>query len=406
MVRVSDVVFSHTVSLPNMIQDHDCDTQLPNNIFDEEFGPDTKVLPPSRPITEPTPMAYMIAKVKLCIELGSILQSTNRVGRQVSYDEILRFDSKLRDIVRELPPHLKMVALEGSHDPVTLILARFNIDILYHKIMCLLHRKYLRRARQNPRYAHSRRSAIEASLETLRHLATLYRESAPSHRLRSIRWHVNSIATKDFLLPAMIVVLDLHFDNLAEGAEERRNSESVFFWTPAQRREMVDSLETTRDIWKGLASSSVEAFKASKILDIMLNKIKNPSAGGRSGVSGGLGDGGGMFGAADKPLPFGVFGPSAELHPEHSAAMTLGMLSGSMSPAQTGGFGGSSGGGGGRLGSGSGSGSITGATPRPFSSMDIGLAVGGGGDFSGDFGINNPQSPFSSMFGLGVRRRN
>src|SRR3569833_1048155 len=278
LVRMSDVMFSHQVSLPNMIYDHDCATELPHNIFDEEFGPDTKVLPPSRPGSEPTPISYMIAMVKLCLELGNILQATNRVGKQVPYDEILRFDARLRDVKAELPPHLKMQPLEGSHDPLTLIIARFNIDILAQKIMCLLHRKYLARARQNPRYAHSRRSAIEASLETLRHLQVLHRESQNSGRLRSIKWYVVSIATKDFLLPAMLIALELHFDNVAERSRERQDSQSMFFWTPEQRAEMVSCLEKTRDIWEGLADGSVEAFKAFNILRIVLGKIKQPSS--------------------------------------------------------------------------------------------------------------------------------
>ena len=83
LIRLSDVIFSHQVSLPSMIYGHDCDTQLPHNLFDEEFGPDTKVLPPSRPNAEPTPISYMISKVKLCLELGSILQATGRVRDHV-----------------------------------------------------------------------------------------------------------------------------------------------------------------------------------------------------------------------------------------------------------------------------------------------------------------------------------
>ena len=309
-----------------MIYGHDCDTQLPHNLFDEEFGPDTKVLPPSRPNAEPTPISYMISKVKLCLELGSILQATGRVRDHVHYDEILRFDAKLRGIKAELPPHLRLQPLEGTHDPLTLVIARFNLDILYLKIMCLLHRKYLPRARHNLRYAHSRRSAIESSLEALRHLATLHRESQPNGRLRSIKWFVTSIATRDFLLPAMLVVLDLHFDNVAEKAGERRDSHNLHFWTREQRREMISSLELTRDIWKGLADSpntSMEAVKASNILDIMLEKIKKPSAGSGT-INRRDGGDAGLFGGASAG--------TGDLRPEHSAAVTLGMLSGGLSP--------------------------------------------------------------------------
>ena len=279
LVRMCDVMFSHQVSLPNMIYDHDCDTQMPLNIFDEEFGPNTKVLPPSRPNSEPTPIAYMIAKVKLCLELGSILQATTRVGKPVPYEEILRLDKRLREVKEDIPSHLKLQPLEGSRDPLTLIIARFNIDSLYQKIMCLLHRKYLSRARQNPRYAHSRRSAIEASMETLHHLQTLNRESQANGRLRSIKWYVASIATKDFLLPAMLVALEVRFDNLA--VKEGREDDG--FWTPEQRADMASILNSTKEIWRPLAEGSMEAYKAYNIIRIVLEKIgTSPSDGPRA----------------------------------------------------------------------------------------------------------------------------
>lgn len=381
---MSDVVFSHQVSLPSMINDHDCDTQLPNNIFDEEFGVDTKVLPPSRPPSEPTPISYMIAKIKLSMELGNILQTTNRVGKQVPYDEILRFDARLREIRNELPPHLKMQNLDTSHDPLTLIVARFNVDILYLKIMCLLHRKYLTRSRQNPRYAHSRRSAIEAALEMLNHLHVLHRDSQPSGRLRSIKWYVTSIATKEFLLPSMLIMLDLHFDSQAERTGERQDSQAMFFWTPEQRLEMIRSLESARDIWSGLADGSMEAVKATSIIGLLLEKIRNPADSSAGNPS-----------AATQqppvvPMRDDMFSnmESNDMQPEHSAAMTLGMMSsGGLTPNTAAMFGGS----GGILQS-------PGGTAYP----DLGVPSGGERtgmtpDFSGDLGLN-PGSPFSSMF--------
>ncbi|KDN68792.1 putative fungal specific transcription factor domain-containing protein [Colletotrichum sublineola] len=300
LVRMSDVFFSHLVGLPSMIYGHDCDTQLPTNIFDEEFGLDTKILPPPRPNTEPTPISYMIAKVRLSTEMGDILQATNRVGRQLPYDEILRFDARLREIYDEIPPHLKVTSLEGSHDPVTLIIARFNMNVLYNKIVCLLHKK----------------TAVEAALETLRHLITLDRESQPNGRLRSLRWFINSIATKDFLLSAMLVAVDLHFGRVAETSNGCRASETAMFWTPEQRMEMIRSLELTKDIWAGLADGSVEAYKAAKVLEIMLLKIKSPDAQEET----------------FKSEMFPTFDGSPKMEPEHNAAMTLGMLSGGMTP--------------------------------------------------------------------------
>lgn len=383
LLRMSDIVFSHQVSLPSMTYDHDCDTQLPNNIFDEEFGPDTKVLPPSRPWSEPTPISYMISKVKLCIELGNILQATSRVGKQVSYDEILRLDSELRELREELPPHLKMQSLHGSSDPLTLIIARFNIDILYLKIMCILHRKYITRSRQNPRYAHSRRSAIEAALEMLHHLQVLHRESQPNGRLRSIMWFVASIATKEFLLPAMLVILELHFDKQAERQpRERQDSQNMHFWTPEQRAEMIQSLGAAKDIWEGLRDTSMDAFKAFNIAKIMLAKINSSSATDFPGESSaGLQQG-------TVPMRTDLFADmaGADMQPEHSAAMTLGMMSsGGLTPNTATAFGSA----------------IQSPGGTAYPAMDLSVPpnerTGMTPDFSGDLGLN-PGSPFSSMF--------
>ncbi|KAH8676192.1 hypothetical protein BX600DRAFT_196735 [Xylariales sp. PMI_506] len=363
LIRMSDIMFSYQVSLPTMIYEHDTDTKLPHNIFDEEFGVNSKALPPSRPITEPTPIAYMIAKTSLCIEFGSILQTVTRVGKPPTYDEILYHDRKLRELLEELPPHLKIRPLEGSHDPVTLIIARFNINLLYQKIMCMLHRKHLIRARQNPRYAHSRRSAIEAALETIGHLRTIYRECQPNGRLRTMKWYVQS-TSKDTLLPTMMVVLDLHHDNLIAASGKRQDSQATYFWTPEQRAEMLSALESVRDIWKSLTQDSVEAYKAANILEIMLEKIKNPS----SDLS--------QFDPTKQENLFGTFG-TADLQPEHSAAMTLGMMSSGLTPNYQ----------------------SPGGTNYPPLDLGTGLTP----NFSGDLmpGVsNNPASPFSMFNNL------
>ncbi|TLD04753.1 uncharacterized protein PgNI_09889 [Pyricularia grisea] len=327
LVKMVDVMFSAQVSLPSMIGEDDFDTELPHNILDDEFGPETKVLPPSRPRTTPTPIAYMIAKAKLGQEMSNVLKATTLVGRQVPYDEILRLDARLREVVAELPPHLKMQPLDESHDPLTLIVARINIDVLVQKIFCILHRKYLPRSRENPRYAHSRRTAIEASMDTLRHLETIYRESQDG-RLRSLKWFVTSLVTREFLLPAMLVGLDLHYDNQAGSSSQgRHDSHSQHFWTPQQREQMVKSLEMAQKVWEGFKDTSIEAYKASNAIRIVLEKVKSPQAPSPGGSrENGVSSESGLRGFENNP--FGATSVKGETMQDHSAAMTLGMLSG------------------------------------------------------------------------------
>ncbi len=317
-VRQIDTMFSFQLALPSMIRSTDCDTQLPRNIFEDEFSPESKILPPARPMTEPTPISYMITKAKISYEFGEIQEELNSVsGKHVSYEDILKRDNKMRELKEKMAPHLQLRPIEEcTHDPATLLMQRFNLDIFWQKTMCVLHRKYIARARQNPRYAHSRRACVDASMEILRHQAQLHRESQPGGRMRTMKWFISSLTKHDFLLGAMIVCLDLHYDSISESLPEPPPNYDPYFWTPSQRADMLQALEASQNIWKESAETSMEAYKASGILGIILEKLKLTNQ------------------KKDRPSTSEVFAQIDEesLRPEHSAAMTLGMLSGGLTP--------------------------------------------------------------------------
>lgn len=319
-IRQMDTIFSFQLALPSMIRNSDCDASLPRNIFEDEFGPESKTLPPARPLTEPTPVSYMITKSQISFEFGGIQEEINTVaGKSISYDDVLKRDNRLRDLKVNMAPHLRLRPIEEcTHDPATLLMQRFNLDIFWQKTMCVLHRKYIARARQNQRYAYSRRACVDASMEILRHQAQLYRESQPGGRLRSMKWFITSLTKHDFLLAAMIVCLDLHYDAITESLPNCPPNYDRYFWTPVQKADMVQALEQSQLIWKGSADTSIEAYKAASILDIILAKIKVSKSK-----------------PADTPATtaeaFAQF-DDENLRPEHSAAMTLGMLSGGLTP--------------------------------------------------------------------------
>ena len=318
-VRQMDTMFSFQLALPGMIRNTDCDTALPRNIFEDEFGPESKVLPPARPFTEPTPVSYMITKAQISFEFGTILEEINTVtGKSVNYDEILKRDNRLRELKSNMAPHLRLRPMEEcTHDPATLLMQRFNLDIMWQKTMCVLHRKYIARARQNQRYAHSRRACVDASMEILRHQLKLHQESQPGGRMRTMKWFISSLTKADYLLGAMIVCLDLHYDSVSESMTERPPNYDMYFWTPAQRADMLQALETSQRLWKESAETSMEAYKAYNIIGVMLDKLRSSQKEQQKG-----------------PTTSEVFAQFDEenLKPEHSAAMTLGMLSGGLSP--------------------------------------------------------------------------
>lgn len=331
-VRQSDLLFSFQIGLPSMIRSGDCDTELPRNLFDDEFDEDTKVLPPSRPLSEPTPVSYMCAKANMTFSFGKVVERLHQVT-SMPYDEIMILDQDLRETRAEFPPHLRLRSIEESMmDPGALVMQRFSLSILYHKGQCVLHRKWLSRARENNRFAHSRRTCVDSSMELLSHQATLHYESRPGHRLHGMKVFISSLTAADFLLAAMIVALDLCYGAETEGGGQ--SSGDMYTWGLERRADMIRAIEVSNDIWKETRDQSMEAWKASEILTVILTKLKYSRSQGAGR-------------APQNPFPFPgmavpglannqesqTFGAPVEEKPEHSAAMTLGMLSnGGMTP--------------------------------------------------------------------------
>ena len=284
-VRHSDLLFSFQMSLPSMIRLDDCDTDLPRNIYDEEFDEDTIELPPSRPSSSPTPVSYMIAKAQIAFSFGKIIECLHIV-KPAPYDEIMSLDHDLRQTYDQLAPHLQMRSMEESMlDPVSSIMQRFNLAILYHKGLCVLHRRYVSQSRENARYEISRRTCIDSSLKLLRYQETLHNESRPGRRLHCMKWYISSLTSHDFLLAATLVSLDMWYTARADilGHSQSPGSRSSgslstsaesFQWDEQRRDEMMRSIEISRDIWTELKDQSMEAFKASEMLTVMLNTIR------------------------------------------------------------------------------------------------------------------------------------
>lgn len=324
-VRQADVLFSFQIGLPSMIRSGDCDTLLPRNIYDDEIDEDTKELPPSRPRSAPTPVSYMIAKAEIACAFGQVVEQSHSLNA-CSYEEVMKLDAKLREVRAQIPSHLRLRPLEESAmDPAALIMERFNLSILYNKGQCVLHRKFLDRARGNPRYAPSRRTCIDASMELLHHQVTLHYESHPGGRLHNMQWALTSLTAHDFLLAAMIVSLELYYGSQEDAVSK---SASNLYWGFDRRREMTRALEASKNIWKELKDQSIEAYKASEMLTVMLARNQK-SFNSQRPVQQPFFAPSGMSSQMDL-MP--VLPTTEQDEPEHSAAMTLGMLSGGLSP--------------------------------------------------------------------------
>ncbi|RMZ83517.1 hypothetical protein DV737_g1626, partial [Chaetothyriales sp. CBS 132003] len=329
-VRSADLLFSFQAALPPMIRIGDSDTDLPNNLSDDEFDEDSTALPPSRPETEATPISYMIAKGRLSFGFGRVLEEINGVNRK-GYDEVLKIDRGLSEIYDAIPDYLKLKSMrEMNLVPISLIMARFSLAIMYHKSRCVLHARYMRQARGNNRYSYSRRTSIESAMQLLQFQVLQHRASLDHGRLRNLSSHVNSLATHDFSLAATLLCMDLYGHHDRPDNDVSTPSTSVSGGSvssgsiqsdtgaylpglPFSRGDLLSALEQSRDVWQASRDYSVEAYKASEVLNLLLQHLRStpsplpPKAAQPSGANSNL-------------------NTSNTSQDEQSAAMTLGML--------------------------------------------------------------------------------
>ncbi|KAF2635345.1 hypothetical protein P280DRAFT_484721 [Massarina eburnea CBS 473.64] len=320
-IRSMDLLFSAQAGLPPVVRPRDTNTEIPHNLYDDELFEDMSVLPPSRPEEEATPTLFLINRTRLIYKLGEAVELTESLNC-ASYDEIMKLDAQTRELHDRISPHLKIRSMdESARDPSTLIMQRFTLDLMYLKIIATLHRKFLAASRVNPRFAYSRRAVIDASMTLLQHQATLHRECQPGGRLRNVKWFISSLTTVDFLLAAMIVCSDLY--HTARVERKGRSPPGDYAWDDDRQHEMLDAIETTVGIWDGLKDGSMEAYKAHSTLTVMLRQLKEHHATRRQQPS--------FSSASTFPTSSPIM--DDKIAPEHSAAMTLGMLStGGMTP--------------------------------------------------------------------------
>lgn len=344
-VRTGDLLFSFQIALPPMVRLGDSDTDLPRNIYDDEFDETSTSLPPPRPQSEATPISYMIAKSKLSFGFGRVLEEISGVQRK-SYDEVLKIDKALREIYDSVPEHLRIRPMsEQTLAPLALIAARFGLATIYHKALCVLHRRFVRLAKPGNRYLYSRQTCLESALTLLEFQSVQSQHARERNRIRNLRSHAGSLVAHDYLLAGTLVCMDLCMarerekanggdssndvstpsTNASAATPQSSNSAgsrasissnndagSVYIpGLPYTREDVIAALERSRDVWMSQRDYSMEAYKASELLNVLLYHLKSP----------------GSLSQQNALVPDGQAGTGQGTNnDEQSAAMTLGML--------------------------------------------------------------------------------
>jgi hypothetical protein len=265
-----DALMSFQMGFPSMIPTEYCDAQPPRNLEYSDLRLEMETLPPSRPVSDDTPILYIIAKSSVMGMFKKIVVHAQSLASP-TYDKTIALDLEARDVYSRVPETLQRRDVGRCFlDTSTRILERCNIELLYLKSIIILHRRFVSyEPATTSSFETSRRACAEAALGILARQADLHQASQPGGRLYEDRWMLGSLMAHDFLLAAMVLCLDLsvrlRFDKTT--ADDDVVGRAYL------------ALHTSRQVWAATSSLSPEASTAAFALDLMLRKAGEKNAG-------------------------------------------------------------------------------------------------------------------------------
>ncbi|KAF5710069.1 transcriptional regulatory [Fusarium mundagurra] len=262
-----DILTSCQLGLPSLIQESQCDTRLPRNINDEDFGPECTQLPPPRPETQGTGVLYTRVKVKMMTIFRTIFNQVS-LGKTEDYNEIMALDQKLHHMHQSMPTCYKIAKLEDCFMvPPYLLIRRYNLELLFQKARCTLHRHHMTKAYHDPKYNYSRAACVDSAMTVLGHQASILKEVQVGGLLYNDRWFLTSLERHDFSLASMVVCVELGMP------PEQQNPELVGY----SRESMIEALKTSQAFWAAIKAVSAEAKQAYDMLTVMLKAVTTGS---------------------------------------------------------------------------------------------------------------------------------
>ncbi|EPE32875.1 hypothetical protein GLAREA_05887 [Glarea lozoyensis ATCC 20868] len=270
-----DCIASFLAGFPSMMPRVYADTLEPRNLYDWELTPDTTELPESRPLTEWTPVTYLIAKGRLLNVLAGISDLNNEL-LSTDYDKVVELDDQLRETYQQLPPNMLGVVIDSeSQSKAASELSAVQMKFLYHRAMCALHRRYVNRGRLEARFKLSRDRCVSSALELLAQQELFHRFALIPGSL--FVWYNLSHARHDFILAGMILSLELDHQRRCPAVDG-----------PPNFNVLKKALTRSCAIWNEVRNSSSDAKRTYQTLSDMLltfevvNSTPKPSSVGGS----------------------------------------------------------------------------------------------------------------------------
>ncbi|CAG7565113.1 unnamed protein product [Fusarium equiseti] len=257
-----DFFTSTQVGLPRIIKDSQCDTRPPSYLLDSDISTDSDALPPERPFSEPSMLAFHIKRHGV-IKVAAEIYDTTEAGPP-SPAVVTALEAKLQSVVDALPNWLKPKPLKESiADSPSIILNRMMLDIIIQKAMYLLHRHSFINSSAREDNSRSYEACIGAALAILEYQRRMKEEAQPGGLMYAIRWRISAPLNHDFLQATMMLCHSLSkYD--ARCALDRRE-------------DILQALIVAKNIWEQSSDRSTEAQRAIKAISVMLEQDRKTS---------------------------------------------------------------------------------------------------------------------------------
>lgn len=261
-----DYFTSTQVGLPRIIKDSQCDARLPAHLLDDDITFEHNELPPERPLTDPTPLSFIIHRHSIIKVAAEIYDATD--AGPPSLETISVLTSKIETALGSIPSWLKAQSPETSiaDSPVTL-LNRMFLDILVQKALYTLHRQNFVRKDKTSANDSSKATCIDAALAILGHLQRITEETQPGGMMFSIRWKVVSSLTHEFLQATMMLCFALSWKKCASEIGDNDNLH--------RRYEILEALKLAKGFWERNSERSTEAKRAVNVISTVLGQDSN-----------------------------------------------------------------------------------------------------------------------------------
>ena len=216
------------------------DTMEPRNLHDWDLSEDTTVLPPSRPLSEPTPVTYLIVKGRLSRALGRVADFNSTPGPS-SHNTVLEIHRAVHGVYENFPPHIKVAPARDTGGPVRTMANFSNLGLLgmYHRGICTLHRRFLAKGRDDDRFRFSREQCISSALALLasqEHLEPYFYKWSQTRQMLT--------------LAAMIMFLELELRRKSPGTGESPDSNLLLHALEQSCARWAEAMDACDEAWK------------------------------------------------------------------------------------------------------------------------------------------------------------